>query len=768
MLTLKEIKKDYVVAGKPIPALNGISLHFKENEFVSILGQSGSGKTTLLNIIGGLDRYTSGDLLIDGKSTKDFQDSDWDAYRNQTIGFVFQTYNLITHLSVLDNVEMALRLSGVSAAERRSRAIQVLTEVGLADQIYKRPNQLSGGQMQRVAIARALVNNPKVLLADEPTGALDSKTSKQIMALISEIAKDRLVIMVTHNSEIAKTYSDRIILLVDGQVMEDSHPQEAVIEQSGKLKTTKTSMSFFTALKTSLKNLLTKKGRTIITSIAGSIGIIGIALVLSISTGMTNYVTELQSDALAGFPITISKSVSTDRFGPGANGPLNQNTNTFPTNSIITPYDRQEATTTHTNIINQAFIDYLNAMDPTLRNSISYSRAIGIHLLAQTSSGGVIKVVNTAGTSFFSSGTRVISEVPNNPAFILSQYDVLSGTYPTDYTKLVLVVDENNRLDTTVLEALGIELAEEYTFDDLIGKTFKLLLNDFYYHEVAGVFRPRTDYEVLYDEPSSITLEIAAILRVKKEASSSLLNTGLGYSSLLTDFLLENAQTSNIVLAQQSSPDINILSGNPFTTTVTYTTVMSLIGGDSTPTGVQIYPKSFDSKDDIKAYLDAYNEGVAPANAIIYADLAETISSTISGLIDTITIVLTAFAAVSLVVSSIMIGIITYVSVVERTKEIGIMRSLGARKRDISRIFNAETIWIGLTAGSIGIGIAYLLHWPINVIVDNLIGVKNIASLTITNGLFLVVLSIVLTLLAGLIPSGIAARKDPVVALRTE
>lgn len=769
MLQLVNIKKSYVVAGQPFPALNGIDLEFKNNEFVSILGQSGSGKTTMLNLIGGLDRYTSGDLLIDGKSTKNFKDQDWDAYRNATVGFVFQSYNLIGHLSVLDNVEMALRLSGVSAKERRDRATEVLEEVGLKDHIKKRPNQLSGGQMQRVAIARALVNNPKILLADEPTGALDSKTSHQIMQLIQKISKDRLVIMVTHNSEIAERFSDRIVKLVDGKVVEDSRPvQPQDINKTEKLINKKTSMSYLTAIKTSFKNLLTKKGRTILTSVAGSIGIVGIALVLSISSGMTTYTNNLQSDALAGFPITINAVVETDSFGPPAGTPFGDPIeNEFPDGNILYAYDSEASQTIHINHITEDFMAYLAQMDPSYYNTISYTRAVSLNIVDQTNAGNYIRVTTQSTSGFFGSN-RYFSELPDNSAFILSQYDLLSGTYPSNFQEIVLVVDSQNRLNLNFLNALGISVDESYTFDDFIGKSFKVVHNDDFYTLLGSTFVPSTDYEAMYQSEKSTAITITGILRVKEESSSELLNTGIGYTTALTDEILRLAKDSAIVQTQINQPTINVLSGQPFNVQLTYAQVMRQIGGDDSPTGVQIYPKSFDNKDQIKAYIDLYNVNKAEVDTIVYTDLAEQISSTISSLINTITIILAAFAGISLVVSSVMIGIITYVSVVERTKEIGIMRSLGARKKDISRIFNAETLLIGLTSGFFGVLVAQLLNIPINIIIENLIGVAGFSSLMITHALSLILLSTVLTLLAGLIPSGIAARKDPVVALRTE
>lgn len=775
MLELKDIKKSYQTTGLMDHALNGVNLRFQDNEFVSILGPSGSGKTTLLNIVGGLDRYTSGDLLIDGKSTKDFSESDWDAYRNSTVGFVFQNYNLISHLSLIDNVDMALRLSGIPAKERRARTLKVLDEVGLSDHIHKRPNQLSGGQMQRVAIARALVNNPKILLADEPTGALDSKTSIQIMDLIKKISKDRLVIMVTHNGDIAAQYSDRIVRLLDGQVIEDTRPVAAeTMVSTSRLMTKKTSMSYPTAIKTSFKNLLTKKGRTIVTAIAGSIGIIGIALVLAISTGMTGYVNTMQSDTLAGFPITINSVVSTD-FMSRRQSTIDSMTGSqdttgeFPTGDTIYSYDSAANTTLHTNKIDENFLNYLSNIDPTLVNSISYTRAVAMNLVAHTDAGGYIKVATKVGGSgLFSGGSSVFSEIPDNPDFIQSQYDLLAGVYPSTFDQLLLVVDNQNRVDVSILDALGIGINDSYSFSDFIGKSFKIIPNDQYYEVAGSKYIPGTDYEAMYLNPASIEITIAGIMRVSPDASSELLSNGLNYTTMLTEHVLTLAATSDVVTAQIASPTINVLTGTAFNSQVTYQSVMRTLGGDTTPTGVQIYPVSFDSKDAIKAYLDAYNVGKANEDTIVYSDLAETISTTISSLINTITIILAAFAGISLLVSSIMIGIITYVSVVERTKEIGIMRSLGARKKDIARIFNAETILIGFGSGLLGIFLAFLLNFPVNLIIERYIGVAGFSVLTLPTAIGLIVLSTFLTLIAGLFPSRIASKKDPVVALRTE
>ncbi|MFA5381481.1 MAG: ATP-binding cassette domain-containing protein [Candidatus Izemoplasmatales bacterium] len=782
MLKLVNINKEYRVGDTITKALIDINLEFRTNEFVSVFGQSGCGKTTLLNLIGGLDKYTSGDLFINNQSTKEFKDGDWDSYRNSTIGFVFQSYNLIAHLSVLDNVEIALTLSGVPAAQRIARAKQVLIDVGLKDQMFKRPNQLSGGQAQRVAIARALVNDPKIVLADEPTGAIDSKTSIQIMELIKKISKDRLVIMVTHNEELANTYSDRIIRLLDGQVVEDSEPytnRTETIKVEAKPK--KTSMSYRTALKSSFKNLISKKARTIITAIAGSIGIIGIALVLAISNGMTTYVGEMQSDTLAGFPLSINQTVSASQVMlSGSQTRISDITgslidiNDFPTDETIVAYDSSINTDTpdHTNIFTQDYLDYIAATDPTLYNSISYSRGVALNLIAETANGGY-RLVQTSSTAtgmaqYFTSS--FFNEIPNSRTFIESQYDLLGtgSKYPSTAQEIVLVVDKQNRIDVDLLAEFGITVQDEYTFDDFLGLSFTIIPNNDYYVANGTIYSPGTDYATMSQSPDAITITIVGILRVKETSSSELLTTGIGYTTMLTDLVLQTASESDIVSAQELSPTINVLTGEEFNTYITYDSVMKTLGGDSTPSGIQIYPVSFDTKEEIKTYLDAYNAPLAEVDKVVYTDMAETISSTISSLINTITVILAAFAGISLLVSSIMIGIITYVSVVERTKEIGIMRAVGARKKDISRIFNAETIIIGFTAGVFGILMTLLINIPLNLIIQNLIGVANFSILPIYSAVVLIVISVGLTFIAGLIPSKIAANKDPVVALRTE
>lgn len=768
MLKLIGITKEYVIGTTKIPAINSIDLEFRESEFVSILGPSGCGKTTLLNIIGGLDKYTTGDLLIDGKSTKQFKDVDWDAYRNSTIGFVFQNYNLISHLSVFENIAISLTLSGVSAKERKERVLNVLEEVGLADQTNKRPNQLSGGQMQRVAIARALVNNPKVLLADEPTGALDSVTSVQIMELIKKISKDRLVIMVTHNSQIAQQFSDRIIKLSDGKVVEDSNLMEnkKPLLSEEKLINKKTSMSYLTALKSSFKNLLSKKARTIITSIAGSIGIIGIALVLAISSGMTSYVNTMQGDTLAGFPITIDETfVSMDMSGPPGMR-QEDSSNEFPDSGKIFSYNKNENMNIHYNLISQDYLDYIGNMDTKLYNSIALIRKINLNVIAKTGNDSY-KKVNTKSSGNFMSTSKFI-EMPNNKAFIESQYDILQGRYPENYNEIVVIVDKKNRLTIELLAEFGISIKEEYTFDEFIGKEFKVIGNNEFYEPQGEVFVPNSDLQSLYNNANATTIKIVGVMRVKESAATELLNPSIGYTVMLTDKMLEDAIVSDIVLAQKDSTDISVITGNEFNEVNTYISTMRALGGDTMPTGIQIYPVSFDAKDEIKAYLDKYNAGKENEAQILYSDLAELITGIMATLIKSITLILTAFAAISLVVSSIMIGIITYVSVVERTKEIGILRSMGARKKDISRVFNAETLIIGFIAGLIGVLMTLLLTIPINMLIYKQISVANFSKLPVQYGLMLVAISMALTFIAGLIPSRIAAKKDPVVALRTE
>lgn len=785
-LKLEHIKKSYK-SGEVVIALKDISLGFREQEFVSILGPSGCGKTTLLNLIGGLDHYDSGDLLINGLSTKRFKNSDWDAYRNHSIGFVFQSYNLIGHQSVLQNVEIAMTLSGVSASERRKRAKQALIDVGLSDQLHKKPNQLSGGQMQRVAIARALVNDPDIILADEPTGALDSQTSVQVMEILKKIAKSRLVIMVTHNAEIADEYSSRIIRLKDGEIVADSRPiTEEELKSSvttGEIKSAnfkKTSMSLVTALSLSLKNLMTKRGRTLITSFAGSIGIIGVALVLALSSGLSAYMSSMQSETLSGFPITVNSGELMVDFTQRPGAEDDETTlELFPENDILYAYDSAKNSEKHENVITSEYLDYIAQIEtelPGTVNTISYTQGVGVNLLAK-GDGTVVKFETSAmnAANPFGGGNTFWQELPENDEFILSLYDLIGtgSRMPENQNEVVLVVDEYNRINVNFFEKMGITTpTDSYTLTDFIGQTpLKVIPNDAFYSEQETLFIPASpqDYETLYnDSETGISLTVVGILRPKADTSdNSYLSTGIAYTTDLTRAIVANSVESDIAKAQIDS-DVNVLVGTPFADEKSKESILIQLGADTTPTGISIYPVDYASKDQIKDYLDAYNKNHDADDQLIYTDLAETITSMTGTLLNTITYVLVGFAAISLVVSTIMISIITYVSVIERTKEIGILRSVGARKKDISRVFNAETLIIGFTAGVFGVGLSYLLSVPINSVIEKLVDIQNIASLDPTHAVILILGSMVLTLIAGLIPAKMASNKDPVVALRTE
>lgn len=783
-LKLDNITKTYK-SGEVVTALKGISIGFRKNELVSILGQSGCGKTTLLNIIGGLDRYDSGDLMINGLSTKEFKNSDWDAYRNRSIGFVFQSYNLIGHQTVLQNVEIAMTLSGVSSSERKRRAKQSLTEVGLADQLNKKPNQLSGGQMQRVAIARALVNDPDIILADEPTGALDSHTSIQVMDILKEVSKTRLVIMVTHNGELAEEYSDRIIRFLDGEVQSDSNPvvetetDETSQPVAEKQKFKKTSMSLLSAAWLSFKNLLTKRGRTIITAFAGSIGIIGVALVLALSNGLSNYMNNMQSDALSSFPITIStgeQTIDLSEHGPERNKDSGSYAE-FPKKDIMYSYDSEKNRKKHSNIITQDYLDYIGKLEtklPDAVNNISYTHGVNINLLAKGKDTAV-KFATTSDPSdmqMMGGNNPYWQELPENNDFILSLYDLIGkgSRMPKNKNEVVLVVDKYNRLDKAFFEKLGItDKTENYQLTDFIGKSIlKVIPNNDYYMKNGDLFTAAapTDYDKLYNSNAGTKLTITGILRIKEDASSSYLSSGIAYTPALTKAVVEDAQKSKIAEAQKDS-NKDALLGTPLDKKAKEAALI-MLGADTTPTGINIYPKDYESKDKIKEYLDQYNDGKSDKDQLVYSDMAETISNITGTLLDTVTYVLTGFAGISLLVSTIMIGIITYVSVIERTKEIGILRSVGARKKDISRVFNAETLIIGFTAGMLGVGLSYLLEIPINTIISKLVGISGIANLNPLHAAALVAGSMLLTLIAGFIPSRMAAKKDPVIALRSE
>lgn len=806
MLKLTDITKDYKAGDGVVHALKGINLEFRRKEFVSILGHSGCGKTTLLNIIGGLDRYTSGDLSVDGISTKQFKDVDWDAYRNIRIGFVFQSYNLIQHLSILDNVAMALTLSGVSLQERKRRAEQALRTVGLEEQLKKLPNQLSGGQMQRVSIARALVNNPEIILADEPTGALDSTTSVQVMDLLKEISKTKLVIMVTHNNELAEQYSTRIVSIKDGEIVGDTMPYDSAAEgddevaraennvamqasaKEKKKKLKKTSMSFLTAIKLSFKNLMTKKGRTVMTSIAGSIGIIGVSLVLAISNGFTNYVNDLQQTVLAGYPVQIAQetfdtNVLMQMFLGGTSG--NKNKPQYPDSDFIYQYNVSDMINSATikNDFDGEYVDYVSkVVDNGWASSVTYNYGMRTTVVGsvKNSSGKIsyakVNPGNSMDMSSILTPTANIgwSQMIGDEEFILSQYDLIEGTFPQNKNQVVLVVDSYNQANVNVLLGLGFSSTEkEIKLADVVGKKLRVIANDDLYYEEDGKYvekEEKSEYEQLYNAPASetnIEVEVTGVLRPKEGTVLALLSSGINYTRDLTQYLLDVNSRSQVVEAQKNSPEVNVITGASFTKESTYQKAMQKLGGDDTPVGLNIYPKNFEAKGSILSYLDSWNN-TNPDKKVVYVDMSEMATSMLNEIIRIISIVLVCFAAISLVVSSVMIGIITYVSVVERTKEIGILRSLGARKIDISNVFNAETFIIGLLAGVIGIIITYILSIPVNLIIKSLSGIGTLCMLSPWHALLMIVISVVLTLIAGLIPSSVAAKRDPVVALRTE
>ncbi|MBL1229871.1 ATP-binding cassette domain-containing protein [Enterococcus sp. BWB1-3] len=782
MLQVKDIKKSYTTGEFTQVALNGVNINFRENEFVAILGQSGSGKTTLLNIIGGLDQYDSGDLIINGKSTKNFKQGEWDAYRNNSVGFIFQSYNLITHLSILDNVEMGMTLSGVSASEKKKRALEVLEKVGLKEHTHKKPNQLSGGQMQRVAIARALANDPDIILADEPTGALDTETSTQIMDLVKEIADDKLVIMVTHNPELAEEYADRIINFRDGHVVNDSNPYEEY-EEDHNYQLKKTSMSYWTALKLSGKNIATKKWRTGLTAFAASIGIIGIALILSLSNGFQKQIDLFQNDALSEYPIIVSKQAM--NMDEEALKEMRSNSPTrskeYADTDEVVLYNPEESNIRHTNNITQDYIDYLNKIDKDLASGIGYTRVVGMNLLRDVD--GKVQLVNFNADSSSSSGAMAgglssmsnagLSSYPVSTSgsineYLKKNYDVLSGSYPESTDELVLVIDNKNRVDQSILKNLGFDIADKdgIDFDEIVGTELKIIGNDDYYSETEfGNFVPNNDYDEMIGKAAR-TLKISGIIRQKEDTQVATLSSGIAYSDKLVEEIIDLEQGSDIVKAQKDS-DVNVMTMEKLDDT-TKQSVLSYIGGDSMPQMIFIYPTSFESKEKIVTYLDEYNDGKETADKIVYTDLAQTMTDMTGGIMDGITIVLVAFASISLVVSLIMVGIITYISVLERTKEIGVLRALGARKKDITRVFNAETLIIGMCSGLLGIGIAYLLTLPTNIILKDMTGLSNVAQLNPIHALALITISVVLTLLGGALPAKWAAKKDPVEALRTE
>lgn len=895
MLELNDIKKDYVSGSTTVSALKGINLRFRDCEFVSILGQSGCGKTTMLNIIGGLDKYTSGDLKINGVSTKNYKDRDWDFYRNNSIGFVFQSYNLIPHQTVLSNVELALTLSGVSKAERKKRAIEALEKVGLGEQIHKKPNQMSGGQMQRVAIARALVNNPDILLADEPTGALDTETSIQIMELLKEISKDRLIIMVTHNPELAKDYSTRIVRLLDGVITDDSDPysledmeadirakeaakvkiSEKKIKKSGKKQ--KTSMSFFTALSLSFNNLMTKKTRTILTAFAGSIGIIGIAMILSISNGIQLYIDRVQRDTLSSYPITlqaeaidISSMVSS--MTGNSDSEEHEDKSKIYSNDIMGDMINTMVKEVKSNNLSE-FKKYIENGSSDIKSYVSdiqYSYDVPLNIYMKDTSNGVEQLNPgtmfdsiygegaTSASSSMSSGmgmgmfsnSSVWNQLLGNQQVLDEQYDVLAGHWPENYNEVVLVADKNNEVDDYTLYSLGLKDPEEvrtlfkkmmvgesyetekdtsYTFDEILDTEFKLVMpTDMYkYNDVTGTWDDysKDDKYMTNVVNNGTDIKVCGIIRPNDDAVSTSLSSGIGYTAKLTEYIIEQVKNSEIAKAQLADTSVDVFTGVPFdndrnteitmddvnaymatlspeesaqmqamtsgmsddqilqlfsaslkarTTDATLDSNKSKLGITDldTPSQIDIYATDFDSKEKVQNIIKDYNklqqDDGKEENVINYTDYVGIMMSSVSTIINAISYVLIAFVAISLIVSSIMIGIITYISVLERTKEIGVLRSIGASKKDVSRIFNAETLIEGFVSGALGIVVTLLLCIPANALIKHLTDISNVAQLPVAGGVILIIISMFLTFIAGLIPAKLAAKKDPVVALRSE
>ena len=850
MLTLNNIKKKYVSANEEVLALKGISISFRENEFVSILGQSGCGKTTLLNIIGGLDSYTSGDLIINNVSTKHYKDRDWDTYRNHRVGFVFQSYNLIPHQTILANVELALTLSGVGKEERKKRAIKVLKKVGLGNQIHKKPNQLSGGQMQRVAIARALVNNPDILLADEPTGALDSKTSIQIMDLLKEIAKDKLVIMVTHNPELANDYSTRIVKLLDGKIVDDSNPYNPEKEENVVSKDKKTFMSFLAALNLSFNNLLTKKGRTFLTAFAGSIGIIGIALILSLSNGVQSYINYIEEGTLSSYPVTLNESSFDLSVLMQAMVNIEEKDKTVEDNKIgISPVMNNMLETLSSKMTSnnlEAFKKYIteNKDINNYVNAITYGYNLPIYIYNENGVGGLVKtnpsdlmtdlgIVPETMTSMQSSFQTydVFTEMFDNEEVMKDQYKFITGRYPKSYNEVLLVVEDDNEISDYILYNLGlldrdklkedynkllkgekieVQKLDDYTYDELLRIKLKAVLNSDLYEKDNNIWKDMSEDEEYLKEVvnKSLELNIVGIIKPNKNAVLSNSQGGIFYTKELKEYIINEVNNSSIVKEQKENENINVFTGTEFgekwdlsqltleqqqalislsdtdkalyikeleeNASATYESNLEKMGSVNLdkPSTINIYPKDFDSKEKIETLIDDYNkkakdEGLEE-NVISYSDIVGTMMSSVTSIIDIISYVLMAFVSVSLVVSSIMIGIITYISVLERTKEIGILRSIGASKKDISRVFNAETFIIGTCSGILGIGITILLNIPISLILEDMLGVANLAKLPMKAGIVLIIISMLLTIIAGLIPARYASKKDPVEALRME
>ena len=774
MLILKNVKKTYKTKNSAQIALDDVNLNFRKNEFVAIVGPSGSGKTTLLNIIGGLDNYDTGDLIINGKSTKDFRGNKWDYYRNSCVGFIFQNYNLVNHISVYQNVELALTLS--NSKNKKKKVIDALKKVGLEKHASKKPNELSGGQMQRVAIARALVNNPEIILADEPTGALDSKTSINIMELIKGLSKDKLVIMVTHNNDLAKKYANRIIELKDGNITKDSNPVNTN-EVNNNFKIKKTKMNFKAAISLSLNNLKTKKGRTFLTAFASSIGIIGIALILSISNGFKKQIEEYEKSTMSSFPITISSITSTvNEEDSKGNRNAFDDMDDYPKENVLYPYFADESKKVHVNKITQDYVDYLSNMNNDLLSAVSYFTVTNFNLIT-TDNGNSFKTIGTSSINLSS-----LPKSLNDKSYLTDNYDLLCGSYPTSVYDVVLIVDSKNRVDKSLLNALFIDSSKEkIDYNEIVGKEFKVVNNDNYYTKITDYFFMKNEpSKKMYDE-SNITLKIAGIVRAKKgNALASITDTTLdsmgssmvskiGYSNELINKIVDENNESIIVKAQNNSSVIVFMGGISYEeANITKEEALTMLGASNVPTSINIYPNSFESKDEIISYLNKYNEDKTNDNKIMYIDYAKQVSDLSKGIMDGITIILVAFSSISLIVSSIMIGIITYISVLERTKEIGILRSLGARKKDITRVFNVETLIIGIISSVIAILITLVLLIPTNVIIYDLTGLKNVGILNPWHAVILVIISVLLTLVGGFIPAKSASKKDPVEALRSE
>lgn len=779
MLDLKHIKKYYTVGDTTTKALDDVSVSFREKEFVSILGASGSGKTTMLNVIGGLDRYDSGDLVINGQSTKTFKDADWDAYRNNSIGFIFQDYNIITHLSIIDNVTMGMTLSGVSNDEKLKKAKESLERVGLKKHMNKKPAQLSGGQMQRVAIARALANDPEILLADEPTGALDTQTSREIMDLIKELAKDRLVIMVTHNPELAEEYSDRIIKFNDGQVLSDSNPyQSGEVNNDFELKRTK--MSFWTALKLSFTNIKTKKGRTFLTMFASSIGIIGIGIVLALSNGFQKQIDNTQTETLSQFPITISR-VGLDSQAAMQNSQSTGKKN-FAKGQTVTAKRSTADSAQHINKLDTKYVDYVKNIKKSAAKDIAYSYTTGFNLVrqvngkyqpvtfsnmdeSQTQQGSTGDPSSSVGVG----GAVYPTDRNGKMSFLKQNYKTLAGKYPTKKTDIVLIADQHNNVNINALKNLGFNVKNNQNLKtaDLIGTQVKLVANnDFYQKLPTGNFVPSKDYSQMASSAKTKTLTVTGILRTKSKNSDGLLANGVAYNDRLTKEVVDQNKKSAVANAQRSSEQ-NVLTGQSIKD-ANRPGLMTYLGAASVPSTIQIYPKSFDQKDRVTDYLDKYNHGKSSADKVVYNDLAGSISSLTGGLMDAITYVLIGFAGISLVTSMIMIAIITYTSVLERTKEIGVLKALGARKKDITRVFDAETTILGLGSGVLGVVIAWLLTFPANVLLEKVTDLSNVAQLNPWHALLLIIISTVLTVLGGHVPARMGSKKDAAIALRSE